>query len=104
MQGPYDQMHDQVLDNSICLLPNWEADIGIGACLAGEDGVEVVPLELGQPQLVGDPALADLLREAVQQGVVAPPGDLGAWMTCKKDCQRFRELFYWESLRPTGLD
>lgn len=31
------------------------------ACLAGEDGVEVVPLELGQPELVGDAALGDLL-------------------------------------------
>ena len=40
---------------SVCrdLLPKWEAENG--ACLAGEDGVEVVPLELGQPELVGDP-------------------------------------------------
>ena len=53
------------------------------AFLAGEDGVEVVPLELGQPELVGDPALGDLLGEAVQQGVVAPPRHLGTGVTCR---------------------
>ena len=50
-------------------------------CLAGEDGVKVVPLQVGQPERVGDPALADLLGEAVKQGVVAPPRHLGAGVT-----------------------
>ena len=37
-----------------------DGDVVVGR-LAGEDGVEVVPLELGQPELVGDAALGNLL-------------------------------------------
>ena len=54
--------------------------------------MEVVPLELGQPELVGDPALGDLLGEAVEQGVVAPPGHLGAGVTWKEGMQHLVDI------------
>ena len=52
-------------------------DVVVGG-LARQDGVQVAPPEAGQPQLVGDAALAHLLGEAVQQGVVPPPAHLRA--------------------------
>ena len=50
--------------------------------LARQDGVEVGPGQLEEAKVVRHPVRADLLRDVVQEGVIAPPSDLWGRVTC----------------------